>query len=185
MKSMKLAVAAIAIVSAGAISAPVALAGSAKYEAAKPAKPNIVGVAASNKDFSTLVTAVKAADLVSTLASDGPFTVFAPTNDAFAKVPEATLTSLLQPENKDALTGVLTYHVVAGKVKAADLLHLIEENDGYAKIETVNGGKLKAKVMDGNVFLIDENGNKSQVTATDIKASNGVVHEIDTVVLPK
>lgn len=185
MKSMKLALAAIAIVSAGSITAPVAFAGSAKYDASKPAKPNIVGVAASNKDFSTLVSAVKAADLVNTLASDGPFTVFAPTNAAFSKVPEDTLNSLLEPENKDALTGVLTYHVVAGKVKAADLLHMIEDNGGYTKVETVNGAKLKAKVIDGSVVLIDENGNKSKVTATDISASNGVVHVIDTVVLPK
>lgn len=185
MKSMKLALSAIAIMCAGYIAVPVAFAGPSKYEASKPAKPNIVGVATSNKDFSTLVSAVKAAELVSTLASDGPFTVFAPTNEAFAKVPEATLNSLLQPENKEALTDVLTYHVVAGKVMAADLIQLIKENGGCTKFETVNGGKLQAKVMDGNVFLIDENGNKSKVTVTDVKASNGVVHVIDTVVLPK
>lgn len=145
----------------------------------------IVDVAVGNDDFSTLVTAVQAAELVKTLSSEGPFTVFAPTNDAFAKLPEGTVPSLLEPENKDQLSGVLTYHVVAGQFMAADVLAAIEENDGSFTITTVQGEDLTASLDGENVVLTDANGNTSTVVITDVEASNGVIHAIDTVVMPK
>lgn len=146
---------------------------------------NIVETAVSSKDHTTLVTAVKAADLVGVLTGEGPFTVFAPTNAAFAKLPAGTVESLLKEENKSTLQGVLTYHVVAGKFMASDVIELIKKNNGKATIATVNGGTLTAMIMDGSVFISDENGNKSKVTATDLNNTNGVIHVIDTVVLPK
>jgi len=147
--------------------------------------PNIVGVAASNENFSTLVAAVKAAGLVETLSGDGPFTVFAPTNDAFGKLPEGAVEGLLKPESKDALTGILTYHVVVGKFMAADVLKAIGNNNGSFSIPTVQGGTLTASLKDGNVILTDENGNASTIIITDVAASNGVIHAIDSVVMPK
>lgn len=145
----------------------------------------IVGLAAGNEDLSTLVTAVTAAGLVETLNSDGPFTVFAPPNSAFAKLPAGTVESLVQPEAKDTLTGILTYHVVSGKVMAADLVAAISgEEDGIYDITTVNGATLSASIVDGAPVLTDAAGNTSNITATDIGASNGVVHLIDTVVMP-
>ncbi|MEL7118401.1 MAG: fasciclin domain-containing protein [Bacteroidota bacterium] len=147
-------------------------------------KPDIVAVAAGNEDFSTLVTAVQAAGLVETLEGAGPFTVFAPTNAAFGKLPEGTVETLLKEENKATLTGILTYHVVAGNVDAATLLKAIEDNGGEYVINTVSGGKLSAKVMDGSVVLTDAAGGTSTVVATDVPASNGVIHVLDTVVLP-
>jgi uncharacterized surface protein with fasciclin (FAS1) repeats len=146
---------------------------------------NIVETAAGSEDFTTLVAAVKAADLVETLSSEGPFTVFAPTNAAFAKLPEGTVGNLLKAENKAMLQAVLTYHVVAGKVKAADVIGLIKKGNGSAKIITVNGGTLIAKMKDGSVYLEDENGNWSKIVATDLDQTNGVIHVIDSVVLPK
>ena len=146
---------------------------------------DIVDTAVANDSLSTLVTAVKAADLVATLKSDGPFTVFAPTNDAFGKVPQATLSALLKPENKQALTGVLTYHVVAGKLDSKAVAKAIKDGKGKAVLTTVQGGKLTAMLDGKNVVLMDENGNKSTVVMVDVKTSNGVVHVIDTVVLPK
>lgn len=146
--------------------------------------PTIVGVAASNDSFSTLVAAVKAADLVGTLNSEGPFTVFAPTNEAFAKLPEGTVDTLLKSENKEMLTSILTYHVVAGKFEAADVLKAIEDNNGKFVITTVNGEKLKAYTKDGKVMLKDSKGNTSTVILTDVGASNGVIHAIDGVVMP-
>ncbi len=147
-------------------------------------QPTIVALAAGNEDLSTLVAAVKAADLVSTLNSDGPFTVFAPPNSAFAALPDGTLASLLEPENKATLAGILTYHVVAGEVMAADLISAINANGGSFAITTVNGAILTASVVDGAAVLTDTAGNRSTITATDIDASNGVVHLIDAVVLP-
>jgi uncharacterized surface protein with fasciclin (FAS1) repeats len=138
----------------------------------------IVEVASGNEDFSTLVAAVQAADLVETLSGDGPFTVFAPTNDAFAKLPAGTVDTLLKPENKDQLAAILTYHVVAGKVMAADL------SDGQ-KVKTVQGEELTVGVMDGKVTLTDANGNTVNVVTADVPASNGVIHVIDGVVTPK
>ena len=146
--------------------------------------PTIVGVAASNDNFSTLVAAVTAAELVETLNSEGPFTVFAPTNEAFSKLPEGTVDTLLKKENKGALTSILTYHVVAGKFMAADVLKAINDNNGNFTITTVNGEKLKAYIEGGAVMLEDAKGNMSQIILTDVDASNGVIHAIDTVVMP-
>lgn len=144
----------------------------------------IVGVAAANENFSTLVAAVKAADLVGTLNSEGPFTVFAPTNEAFAKLPEGTVESLLKAENKATLSSILTYHVVAGKFMAADVMKAIKANNGKFVITTVNGEKLTAHIMDGKVMLKDAKGNSSTIVLTDVAASNGVIHAIDNVVMP-
>jgi uncharacterized surface protein with fasciclin (FAS1) repeats len=145
---------------------------------------NIVGVAVGSEDHTTLVAAVKAANLVEVLSGEGPFTVFAPTNDAFAKLPEGTVETLLKPENISKLKGILTYHVVAGNFMAKDVVEAIKANKGSFTIPTVNGGNLTAMIKDGSVYLKDANGNLSKITATDLKASNGVIHVIDTVVLP-
>lgn len=146
--------------------------------------PNIVGVAAGNDNFTTLVAAVQAAGLVETLSSAGPFTVFAPTNDAFAKLPEGTVEGLLKPESKDALTGILTYHVVSGKFEAAAVIEAINANDGKFTVETVQGGSIVLSLKDGNVILTDAKGGMSTVVIADVAASNGVIHAIDTVVMP-
>jgi uncharacterized surface protein with fasciclin (FAS1) repeats len=149
-----------------------------------PADKNIVALAQGTPDLSTLVTAVTAAGLGETLSGTGPFTVFAPTNAAFAKVDKATLDGLLKPESKDKLGALLKYHVVAGNVKAADVVKLITDGKGTATIKTVAGGSLKASMDGDKVVLTDAKGGKSTITATDIAASNGVVHTIDTVVMP-
>lgn len=145
----------------------------------------VVEVAQGDETFSTLVSAVTAAGLGETLSGDGPFTVFAPTNDAFAKIPEATLTELTTNDT-ETLGNILTYHVVAGNVDAATLTQAIEDagDDGYT-ITTVNGGTLTATVVDGNVVLTDAAGGTATVTATDVAASNGVIHVIDTVLMPQ
>ncbi len=145
----------------------------------------IVENAVQSKDHTTLVAAVKAAGLVETLSSEGPFTVFAPTNKAFDALPEGTVETLLKPENKEQLQTILTYHVVAGKYNAADIAKLIEKNNGKAELATVSGGTLVATAKDGKVFITDENGNSSQVTIADVNQSNGVIHVVDAVVLPK
>ena len=147
--------------------------------------PTIVSVAAGNDNFTTLVAAVQAAELVATLNSDGPFTVFAPTNDAFAKLDEGTVETLLKPENKATLTSVLTYHVVSGKFMAADVVAAITKNNGSFTIPTVQGGQLVASLRGDNVILTDELGNTSTIIITDVAASNGIIHAIDTVVMPK
>lgn len=144
----------------------------------------LVETAASSPQHETLVAAVKAADLAFTLSGNGPFTVFAPTDAAFAALPAGTVETLLKPENKATLQSVLTYHVVSGKVKAADLIALIEKNGGSAAIETVAGGTLTARVSAGNVVLTDANGGTATVVATDLVASNGVIHVTDAVSLP-
>ena len=146
---------------------------------------NIVDVAVGNKDFSTLVAAVKAADLVETLSGKGPFTVFAPTNDAFAKLPKGTVESLLKPEAKDKLTAILTYHVVAGEFDAAAVVDAIKKSKGKFEVKTVQGGTLIASLKGKDVILTDEAGNASKVVITDVKATNGIIHAIDSVVLPK
>ncbi len=147
--------------------------------------PNIVGVAAGNENFTTLVAAVKAASLVDVLSADGPYTVFAPLNSAFEKLPEGTVETLLKPENKATLTAILTYHVVAGEVKAADVVAAIKANNGSFAVTTVQGGTLTASIKDGGVILTDEKGNISKIVMTDVAASNGIIHAIDTVVMPK
>lgn len=147
--------------------------------------PNIVGVAVGNENFSTLVAAVKAANLVGTLSGPGPFTVFAPTNDAFGKLPEGTIDTLLKPESKATLTGILTYHVVAGKFMAADVVAAIKANNGTFTAKTVQGEEISL-MMDGeNVVIKDSKGGKSVIIMTDVAASNGVIHAIDTVIMPK
>ena len=148
-------------------------------------KQDLIDVAMSSDQFSTLTAAVKVAGLVETLQGDGPFTVFAPTNAAFAKLPEGTVKSLLEPSAKDQLTKILTYHVVAGEFRAKDVITAINASGGSFTIETVSGDKLTATLSGGNVILRDESGGASAVTQTDVSASNGVIHIIDTVVLPK
>ena len=149
------------------------------------AEETIVSVAAGNENFTTLVAAVKAAGLVDVLNGKGPFTVFAPVNAAFDKLPEGTVANLLKPENKKVLTAVLTYHVVAGKFNAKDVVAAIKRNNGKFTITTVQGGTLTASISKGNVILTDAKGGTSKVIITDVKASNGVVHAIDSVVLPQ
>ncbi len=146
---------------------------------------NIVENAVNSADHTTLVAAVKAAGLVDTLASPGPFTVFAPVNSAFEKLPAGTVETLLKPENKGTLTKVLTYHVVAGKFYAKDVVEAIKKGNGKAEFTTVSGGKLWAMLDGSSVVLKDEKGGKSTVTIADVKQSNGVIHVIDSVVLPK
>ena len=146
---------------------------------------NIVENAVNSKDHTTLVAAVKEADLVETLQSKGPFTVFAPTNAAFDKLPAGTVETLLMTENKKTLQTILTYHVVAGKMSSADIAKAIKKGDGKAMMKTVSGGTLTFW-MDGAVLYIsDESGNKSKVTIADVNQSNGVIHVVDTVLLPK
>jgi len=145
---------------------------------------NIIQNAVNSKDHTTLVAAVKAAGLVETLSGKGPFTVFAPTNAAFAKLPAGTVDSLLKPDMKPTLTKVLTYHVVAGKWSADDLMKKIQAGGGTAELTTVSGGKLWAMVKDGHVVLKDEKGGMSTVTQTNVFQSNGVIHVVDTVVMP-
>ncbi|MTE28296.1 fasciclin domain-containing protein [Winogradskyella ouciana] len=149
------------------------------------AQKTIVDAAVGNENFSTLVTALKAADLVEALQGDGPFTVFAPTNDAFAKIDEATLKSLLKSENKEMLSKILTYHVVSGKLMASDVVAALKKGNGKVEIETLAGQKLTVMQKDGKIWLKDQNGNYSEITATDVEASNGVIHVIDTVVMPE
>jgi len=149
------------------------------------AQKTIVDVAVGSNDHTTLVAAVKAADLVSTLQSAGPFTVFAPTNAAFAKLPAGTIETLLKPENKPTLVKVLTYHVVAGNLDAAAVVKAIKDGGGKVTLKTVSGGSLTASIKEGKVILTDENGAVSTVVATDLKAGNGIIHVIDSVVLPK
>lgn len=145
----------------------------------------IVEVAQGNADFSTLVTAVTAAELGETLSGAGPFTVFAPTNAAFDKLPDGTVEKLTT-EEKDKLKSILTYHVVEGRVDAATLTNAITQaGDAGYTVTTVGGGTLTAKVVDGGVVLTDAAGNTSKVTATDVPASNGVIHVIDTVMMPE
>lgn len=147
---------------------------------------NIVENAVNSKDHTTLVAAVKAAELVETLKTDGPFTVFAPTNAAFEKLPQGTVATLLKPENKATLTAVLTYHVIAGRIDAVTLIDWIKKNNGTYTAKTVQGGELKFSLdKDNNIWLWDANGNKAQVTIKDVYQKNGVIHVIDTVVLPK
>ena len=146
---------------------------------------DIIDNAVNSKDHTPLVAAVKAAGLVETLKGAGPFTVFAPTNAAFAALPAGTVDTLLKPENKAMLSGILTYHVVAGKVDAAALTKMIADGKGTASLKTVAGGTLTAKTAGGKVMITDEKGGAATVTIADVYQSNGVIHVVDKVLLPK
>lgn len=145
---------------------------------------DIIDNAVNSADHTTLVAAVKAAGLVDTLKAAGPFTVFAPTNEAFAKLPAGTVENLLKPENKDALSKILTYHVVAGRLSALDLKQQIKAGNGQAELKTVSGGTLTVMMQGKKIVLKDEKGDMSTITIPNVFQSNGVIHVVDTVVLP-
>jgi uncharacterized surface protein with fasciclin (FAS1) repeats len=145
---------------------------------------DIIDNAVNSADHTTLVAAVKAAGLVDTLKGPGPFTVFAPTNEAFAKLPAGTVENLLKPANKDALTKIITYHVVPGRLSAMDLKKKIEDGNGQAELKTVSGGTLTVTIEGKKILLRDEKGGMSTVTIPNVFQSNGVIHVVDTVVLP-
>ena len=149
------------------------------------AQDTVVDIAVGNEDFSTLVTALKAADLVGALNSEGPFTVFAPTNDAFAKIDSKTLNSLLEVENKKSLANILTYHVISGKIVASDVVAALKKGNGLVELTALNGQVISVIEKDGKIWLKDSNENYSEITSTDIIGSNGVIHVIDSVVMPK
>lgn len=149
------------------------------------ASKNIIENAVNSKDHTTLVAAVKAAGLVETLSGTGPFTVFAPTNAAFDKLPKGTVDNLLKEENKGMLTGILTYHVVPGKLDSKEIASLIKAGGGKAELSTVAGGKLWAWMKGNKLYIKDEKGGSAQVTIKDVYQSNGVIHVIDTVLMPK
>ena len=176
------AVAVAAVLSAAAItaSAQVMVGGAPMYS-----NKDIIDNAVNSKDHTTLVAAVKAAGLVETLKGPGPFTVFAPTNAAFAALPAGTVDTLLKPENKPALTKVLTYHVVSGKMDAATILKAIDAGGGKAKLTAVSGGTLTASKSGSTIMVTDESGGMAHVTIGDVVQSNGVIHVVDKVLLPK
>ena len=149
------------------------------------AQKTIVDIAVGSKEHTTLVAGLTAADLVTTLQSAGPFTVFAPTNAAFAKLPAGTLETLLKPENKATLAKILTYHVIAGTFDAAAVVKAIKANNGSLSLTTVSGNKIVASIKQGKVTLTDEKGNSATVVVADLTATNGVIHVIDAVVLLK
>lgn len=149
------------------------------------AQGTIVDVAVGNEDFSTLVTALKAADLVGALQGDGPFTVFAPTNEAFAKIDAKTLSSLLEAKNQKALANILTYHVISGKITATDVVAALKKGKGMVELTALNGQVLTVMQKDEKIWLKDTKGNYSEIVATDVMGSNGVIHVINTVVMPK
>ncbi|MES3015830.1 MAG: fasciclin domain-containing protein [Pseudomonadota bacterium] len=183
MQRIKLSTLALALVmSASTITAlaQVTVGGAPMY-----ATKDIIDNAVNSKDHTTLVAAVKAAGLVETLKGPGPFTVFAPTNAAFAALPAGTVDTLLKPESKPALTKVLTYHVVAGKMDAATLTKAITAGGGKAMLKTVSGGTLTAMAAGGKVTVMDESGGTANVTIADVIQSNGVIHVVDKVLLPK
>ncbi|MDP5045232.1 MAG: fasciclin domain-containing protein [Leeuwenhoekiella sp.] len=157
----------------------------ATTEEEMPEQQTIATIAMGNENFTTLVTAIQAAELGETLNGAGPFTVFAPTNAAFDKLPAGTLEGLTKPENKEKLAGLLKYHVVSGEYMAADVVKAINDNNGSFVIKTVQGGELTATLDGENVIITDANGNKSKVVMADVDASNGVIHAIDAVVMPK
>ena len=188
MKSIAISfIFAIAVLVGGSLSASAQMMGSENSNgggASTYKTKDIVDTAMGSPDHTTLVAAVKAAGLVDTLKGKGPFTVFAPTNAAFAALPAGTVDTLLKPENKGTLTKVLTYHVVAGKLDSKAVAKAIQKGNGKATLKTVSGGTLTAMLDGSNVVLMDEKGGRSVVTAVDLKSSNGVIHVIDAVLLP-
>jgi uncharacterized surface protein with fasciclin (FAS1) repeats len=189
MKRLNVAALAAVLASAGAMAAlpSVSFADMNKTVGGAEMMPSktIVENAGNSKDHTTLVAAVKAAGLVDTLSGKGPFTVFAPTNEAFAALPAGTVDNLLKPENKDQLTKILTYHVVATKALGETVAKMIKDDGGAHKIKTVSGDMLTAKMDGKNITLTDESGNTAHVTIADVQQSNGVIHVIDKVMLPK
>ena len=179
MKSLKLATAILALTTGMALAENPMVGGAPMYE-----DKNIVENAVNSKDHTTLVAAVQAAGLVETLQGEGPFTVFAPTNDAFAKLPAGTVETLLKPENKDQLTKILTCHVVAANALAADINKMIADDGGMHPVGTVGGCEFTAMVEGDAIKIKDGQGNVATVTIADVKQSNGVIHVIDTVLLP-
>ncbi len=174
-------IAAALVATTGLVAAP---AMADHHKAAMAAEANIVETAVGTGMHNTLVAAVQAAGLVETLSGPGPFTVFAPTDAAFAKLPAGTVETLVKPENKGTLTTILTYHAVAGKVTAGDLVKLITDNGGTATITTVAGATLTAELVDGKVVITDGAGGKTTLTTADVMTSNGVIHVTDGVFLP-
>jgi uncharacterized surface protein with fasciclin (FAS1) repeats len=180
--AVALALAGVPIFTAHPVAAaPVVMVGGAPMYPTK----NIIENAVNSKDHTTLVTAVKAAGLVDTLETPGPFTVFAPVNQAFAKLPNGRVATLLRPENKATLTAVLTYHVVPGRFNAADLRAMVKAGYGRATLKTVQGGSLTVMEAGRRLEIIDARGDKSMVTIPDVNQSNGVIHVVDTVLLPQ
>ena len=183
-----LTTAAIAALTLGAISvqpsfaedAPITVGGAPMY-----ANKNIIENAVNSKDHTTLVAAVKAAGLVETLSGPGPCTVFAPTNEAFARLPKGTVENLLKPENTDKLVKILTYHVVAANAMSPAIAKMIKDDGGKHTVKTVSGGTLVASMKGDKIMLTDENGGTATVTIANVKQSNGVIHVIDHVLLPK
>lgn len=182
MKKIKLLVSLLtcAIISTNLVAQTKMVGGAAMY----PTK-NIVENAVNSKDHTTLVAAVKAAGLVATLQSEGPFTVFAPVNKAFDALPEGTVAMLLEPENKSQLTTVLTYHVVPGKLSSMDLMKMVKENNGKATLKTVAGQNIYVTKMGKKLMITDADGGMAHITIADVNQSNGVIHVIDKVLLPK
>ena len=181
MKKIKfLGVLILAIVSGNSFAQTKMVGGAAMY----PTK-NIVENAVNSKDHTTLVAAVKAAGLVPTLESKGPFTVFAPTNEAFDALPAGTVQTLLKPENKSKLTSILTYHVVRGKLSSEDLMKMVKMHNGKAPLKTVEGDNLYVSMKEKKLMITDESGNTAQVTIADVKQSNGAIHVVNKVLLPK
>lgn len=154
------------------------------HKSAEASQPNIVAAAQGTGVHNTLVAAVQAAGLVDTLSSPGPFTIFAPTDTAFAKLPAGTVETLVKPENKGTLTGILTYHAVAGNVSSGDLVSLINKHGGSATIDTLAGGKLTARLSGDTIVITDAAGGSTAVTQADVNVSNGVIHVTDGVFLP-
>lgn len=185
MRQMRLAAILLAGLALPAVLAPVRaettvmVGGAPMY----PSK-NIVQNAVNSKDHTTLVAAVKAAGLVDTLSGPGPFTVFAPTNEAFAKLPPGTVDTLLKPENKAALTGILTYHVVPGRLTTADLMKLVKDGHGAAMLKTVQGDPLKITQKGDHLMVAGEKGGAADVTISNVMQSNGVIQVVDAVLLP-
>lgn len=186
IRSIALAGAAALALGMGAISIAPSFAEMTKMvggAAMYPSK-NIIQNAVNSKDHTTLVAAVKAAGLVQTLEGPGPFTVFAPTNEAFKKLPAGTVATLLKPENKSKLTSILTYHVVAGRLTTKDLREKIKDGGGKAELKTVEGKPLTITEKDGHVWLTDEKGDKAEITIANVMQSNGVIQVINKVMLP-
>ena len=179
MKALKLGLSILALTTGMAFAENPMVGGAAMFE-----DKNIVENAVNSADHTTLVAAVQAAGLVETLSGKGPFTVFAPTNEAFAKLPAGTVETLLKPENKDQLVKILTCHVVAADAMASDIDKMIKDDGGEHKITTVGGCEFTAMEKDGKIMIKDGQGNVATVTIADVKQSNGVIHVIDTVLLP-